>query len=85
MSLPGVASAAKRWGAGAAVLVTAAMAVIGRLGLGLFVDRLDQRRLAAFLLAAQAGVPFVMLQSSCNLARPVLVGDQDEPTGRFRT
>src|SRR6266705_2019418 len=73
-----------REGAGAAVLVTALMAVIGRLGLGLFVDRLDQRRLAALLLTAQAGALFVMLQSSCNLAGPVLVGDQDEPTGRFR-
>jgi fucose permease len=42
-----------REGAGVAVLVTALMAVIGRIGLGVFVDRLDQRRLAAFLLGAQ--------------------------------
>jgi predicted MFS family arabinose efflux permease len=53
-----------REGAGGAVLVTASMAVLGRLALGLFVDRLDQRRVAAVLLAAQAGALFVMLQSS---------------------
>jgi cyanate permease len=53
-----------REGAAAAVLVTAAMAVLGRLGLGLFVDRFDQRRLAALLLAAQAGALFTMLQWS---------------------
>jgi predicted MFS family arabinose efflux permease len=57
-----------REGAGAAVLVTASMAVIGRVGLGLFVDRLDQRRLAAFLLAAQAGALLVILHSSAPLA-----------------
>jgi cyanate permease len=53
-----------REGAGAAVLVTAATAVFGRLVLGFFVDRLDQRRLAAGLLAAQASALFAMLQSS---------------------
>jgi len=52
-----------REGAGLAVLVTALVAVLGRVGLGLFVDRLDQRRLAAVLLAAQAVALFVMLQS----------------------
>jgi len=57
-----------REGAGAAVLVTALMAVVGRVGLGLFVDRLDQRRLAALLLAAQAGALFVMLQASSPVA-----------------
>jgi cyanate permease len=55
-------------GAGVAVLVTALMAVIGRLGLGPFVDRLDQRRLAAVLLGAQAGALLVMLQWSTPLA-----------------
>src|SRR5262245_26349529 len=34
------------------------------IALGLVVDRLDQRRLAAFLLVAQAGALFVMLQST---------------------
>ena len=53
-----------REGAGAAVLVTASMAVIGRLALGFFVDRIDQRRVAALLLAAQAGALFVMLRSN---------------------
>jgi cyanate permease len=56
-----------REGASTTVLVTASMAVIGRLGLGLFVDRLDQRRLVALLLAAQAGALFVMLRSSALL------------------
>src|SRR5262245_52291465 len=53
-----------RHGAGMAVLVTSSTAVIGRIALGLVVDRLDQRRLAAFLLVAQAGALFVMLQST---------------------
>jgi cyanate permease len=57
-----------REAAGAAVLVTASMAVIGRVGLGLFVDRLDQRRLAALLLGAQACALFVILQSRTLLA-----------------
>jgi cyanate permease len=57
-----------REGAGAAVLVTASMAVIGRVGLGFFVDRLDQRRLAALLLSAQACALFVILQSRTLLA-----------------
>jgi len=54
--------------AGVAVLVTALMAVIGRLGLGLFVDQVDQRRLAAILLGAQACSLLVMLQSSTYFA-----------------
>jgi len=53
---------------GVAVLVTAMMAVFGRLGLGLFVDQLDQRRLAAILLGAQACSLLVMLQSSTSFA-----------------
>ena len=57
-----------REGAGAAVLATASTAVIGSVGLGLFVDNLDLRGLAALLLAAQASALFVLLQSSTPLA-----------------
>jgi cyanate permease len=44
-----------------AVSAMAIMALIGRVGLGLFIDRLDQRRVAALLLAAQAVALFAML------------------------
>jgi predicted MFS family arabinose efflux permease len=43
-----------REGAGLAVMLTTAMAVVGRVGLGFYVDRLDQRRAASLLLANQA-------------------------------
>jgi MFS family permease len=43
-----------REGAGLAVMLTAAMAVVGRVGLGFYVDRLDQRRAASILFANQA-------------------------------
>lgn len=41
-------------GAGAAVLLTASMAATSRIVMGLFVDRLDQRKLGAVLLGMQA-------------------------------
>ena len=41
-------------GAASAVLLTAAMAAASRIVMGLYVDRLDQRRLGAALLALQA-------------------------------
>jgi MFS family permease len=53
-----------REGASSALLVTASMAIVGRIGLGLFLERFDQRRLVALLLVAQACALFVILQSS---------------------
>lgn len=47
-------------GAGWAVSVTAAMAVLGRVGLGLLIDRLDQRKAAAASFASQAVALAVM-------------------------
>jgi MFS family permease len=51
-----------REGASLAVLVTASMAAFSRVGVGFFMDRLDQRRLAALLLGAQSSALFAMLQ-----------------------
>jgi MFS family permease len=50
--------------AGIAVAVTTTAAVIGRVGLGLAVDRLDQRRVAAASLASQAVAFLVMSQTT---------------------
>jgi cyanate permease len=50
-----------REGAAIAVSTTSIMILIGRVVLGLFIDRLDPRRTAAFLLAAQAIALFAML------------------------
>jgi MFS family permease len=50
--------------AGIAVAVTTTAAVIGRVGLGLAVDWLDQRRVAAASLASQAGAFLVMSQTT---------------------
>jgi MFS family permease len=50
--------------AGLAVAVTTTMAVIGRLGIGLVVDRLDQRLIAALSLASQAIAFFVMSRAT---------------------
>ena len=50
--------------AGVAVAVTTVMAVIGRVGLGTVIDRLDQRRVTAVSLLSQAGALFAMTQST---------------------
>ena len=52
-----------RYAAGLAVTVMAAMAVVGRLSLGLFVDRLDPRLACAASMTSQAAALFVLLQS----------------------
>ena len=52
-----------RYAAGLAVTVMAAMAVVGRLSLGLFVDRLDPRLACAASMTSQAVALFVLLQS----------------------
>jgi MFS family permease len=52
-----------RSAAGLAVTVMAAMAVVGRLSLGLFVDRLDPRLASAASMTSQAAALFVLLQS----------------------
>ena len=50
--------------AGAAVSLTTAMALIGRIGLGLFVDRIDPRRAAALSILTQAIALLVISQSN---------------------
>jgi cyanate permease len=50
-----------REGAGVAVLLTALTAAAGRVIFGFFIDRLDQRNVGAFLLAAQAIALLAML------------------------
>jgi len=50
-----------REGASLAVMLTTAMAVVGRVGLGLYVDRLDQRRAACLLLANQAAALLLLV------------------------
>jgi MFS family permease len=55
-------------GAGTAVLLTAAMAAASRVVMGLFVDRLDQRRLGAVLLGMQAMSLFAIIQFGTPLA-----------------
>jgi len=52
-----------RASAGLAVTIMAAMAVIGRLTLGLFVDRLDPRLACAASMMSQAAALLVLLQS----------------------
>jgi len=52
-----------RASAGLAVTIMAAMAVVGRLTLGLFVDRLDPRLACAASMISQAAALFVLLQS----------------------
>jgi MFS family permease len=52
-----------RGGAGTAVAVTTVMAVIGRVGLGTIIDRLDQRRASACAFASQAAALLVMTQT----------------------
>ena len=52
-----------RASAGLAVTIMAAMAVVGRLTLGLFVDRLDPRIACAASMTSQAAALFVLLQS----------------------
>ena len=49
-----------RHGAGFAVAVTTIMAVVGRVGLGFVIDRLDQRQLTAISLVTQAVALLVM-------------------------
>jgi cyanate permease len=53
-----------RYAAGLAVTIMAAMAVVGRLSLGLFVDRLDPRLACAASMTSQAVALFVLLQST---------------------
>ena len=53
-----------RASAGLAVTVMAAMAIVGRLSLGLFVDRLDPRLACAASMTSQAAALFVALQST---------------------
>ncbi|MFI5011763.1 MAG: MFS transporter [Hyphomicrobiales bacterium] len=50
--------------AGIAVSVTAIMALIGRVGLGVVIDRLDQRLTTAISLASQAAALFVLTQTT---------------------
>lgn len=50
--------------AGGAVSLTTAMALAGRIGLGLFVDRIDPRRAAAVSILSQAAALVVIGQSS---------------------
>ncbi len=52
-----------RASAGLAVTIMAAMAVVGRLSLGLVVDRLDPRLACAASMTSQAAALFVLLQS----------------------
>ncbi|RXH10804.1 MFS transporter [Bradyrhizobium guangzhouense] len=52
-----------RASAGLAVTIMAAMAVVGRLTLGLFVDRLDPRHACAVSMVSQAAALLVLLQS----------------------
>lgn len=53
-----------RASAGLAVTLMAAMAVVGRLTLGLFVDRLDPRLACAASMTSQAAALLVLLQST---------------------
>lgn len=53
-----------RSAAGLAVTIMAAMAVVGRLSLGLFVARLDPRLACAASMTSQAAALFVLLQST---------------------
>jgi len=53
-----------RASAGLAVTLMATMAVVGRLSLGLFVDRLDPRLACAASMTSQAAALFVLLQST---------------------
>lgn len=53
-----------RYAAGLAVTIMAAMAVVGRLSLGLFVDRIDPRLACAASMTSQAAALFVLLQST---------------------
>ena len=50
-----------REGASLAVMLMAIMAVVGRFGLGFYVDRLDQRRAASVLLANQAAALLLLI------------------------
>lgn len=52
-----------RDGVGVAVAATTTLAMLGRLGVGAYIDRLDPRRVAAVLLAVQAAALLVMIQS----------------------
>jgi predicted MFS family arabinose efflux permease len=58
-----------REGASVAVMLTTAMAVVGRVGLGFYVDRLDQRRAACLLLANQAAALLLLIYSP---TRPII-------------
>lgn len=50
-----------REGASLAVMLMTTMAVVGRVGLGFYVDRLDQRRVASVLLANQAAALLLLI------------------------
>jgi cyanate permease len=57
-----------REGSGLAVFLTALMAALSRVIVGFFIDRLDQRLVGAFLLAAQA----IALLAMLNFATPLV-------------
>ena len=61
-------------GAAHAVAVTGAYAIAGRVGLSLFIDRLDQRRASAVLLAIQAVSLAVMIRTADPMALYVACG-----------
>ncbi len=52
-----------REGASLAVMLMTMMAVVGRVGLGFYVDRLDQRRAASVLLANQAAALLLLIHA----------------------
>jgi MFS family permease len=60
-----------RTGTGWALAITTTMAVIGRVGLGTVIDRLDQRLVSAVSFTSQAAALFVMTQTTNEL---VLIG-----------
>jgi MFS family permease len=53
-----------RAGAGTAVAITTFMAVIGRVGLGFVIDRLNQRAVSAASFSSQAAALFTMTQTT---------------------
>lgn len=62
--VPYLAPIIGRSAAGLAVTVMAAMAVVGRLLLGLFIDRVDPRLASAASMASQSAAFFLLLESS---------------------
>jgi MFS family permease len=54
--------------AGVALGVTAGMALLGRIGLGVIIDRLDQRLATAMSLASQAAALLILTQTTSSVA-----------------